>query len=145
MIKTILFPTDGSDSARPALDAALDWLRQVNGRLIVLSVAGKLSFNPLSEDVPSIDWKDYELKQQQRARRVLDQIDADARQAGIDCTTVLEQSEDPADVIVDTARKYAVDAIFMASHRRSGLTRLFVGSQTQKVLSHTSVPVMVFR
>ncbi len=145
MIRTILLPTDGSDSSGPALQAALEWLKQVDGRLVVLSVAGTLSYNPLAEEVPSIDWKDYEEKQRRRAQCVLDDVCAHARQAGVPCDTVLEQSDDPATAILDTARKQQVDAIFMASHRRSRLNRLFVGSQTQKVLAHAELPVMVFR
>lgn len=145
MIKTILVPTDGSDTSRPAITAALDWLRQVDGKLVVLSVADTLSYNPLAEDVPSIDWKAYEAAQRQRAQRILDEVAASARQAGVACDTVLEQSDDPAAMILDTARQRQADAIFMASHRHSRLSRLFVGSQTQKVLAHTGLPVMVFR
>lgn len=145
MLKTILFPTDGSESGQPVLNSALELLKQVDGKLIVLSVAGTLSYNPLSEDVPSIDWKDYEAQQRRRAQSVLDDVSAQAAQAGVACDTLLEQSDDPAAVILDTAQKLRPDAIFMASHRRSGLTRLFVGSETQKVLSHASTPVMVFR
>lgn len=144
MIRTILLPTDGSDSSRPALEAALEWLKQVNGKLVVVSVAGTLSCNPLTEEAPSIDWKDYDEKQRQRARRVLDGVCAQATQAGVACEAVLAQSDDPAAAIVDASRTHPVDAIFMASHRHSRLTRLFVGSQTQKVLAHAGVPVMVF-
>ena len=65
--------------------------------------------------------------------------------AGVPCETVVEQSEDAARKIVEVADRMQCDAIFMASHRKSALEKLFVGSATQKVLSLTNVPVMVFR
>ncbi len=145
MLSTILLPTDGSESTLPVLSTALDWVKRVNGKLVVLSVAGTLSYNPLAGDIPSIDWRAYEEEQRLRAQRILAQAKAMADAAGVPCDTVLEQSDDPAEKILLTAKTHSCDAIFMAAHRRPRLLRLLAGSQTQKVLAHASVPVMVFR
>ena len=144
MIHTILLPTDGSDITEPALKAAMEWLKQVNGKLVVLSVARTLHYNPLSENVPSTDWKAYEEEQRRRSNQILDQVRIIAEQSGVHCETVLEQSDDPAEKIILTAKSHHCDAIFMTAHRRPRLTRLFIGSQTQKVLAHSDLPVMVF-
>jgi nucleotide-binding universal stress UspA family protein len=55
------------------------------------------------------------------------------------------QSFSPSEEIVNTAKKYGCDAIFMSSHGRKGLSKLFVASETQKVLAHSTVPVLVLR
>lgn len=144
MLPNILLPTDGAESSGPVLDVAIDWVKHSGGKLVVLSVAGTLSYSPLAEDVPSIDWQAYEARQRERAQRLLDEACARARAAGIACEPVLEQSDDLAGKIVETAQRLHCDAIFMATHRRSRLMRLFAGSQTQKVLARTNLPVLVF-
>jgi len=68
-----------------------------------------------------------------------------AKQAGVACETVTAQSFNPYEEIIEVAKKYQCDAIFMASHGRRGLNRLFLGSETQKVLAHSDIPVLVLR
>jgi nucleotide-binding universal stress UspA family protein len=63
----------------------------------------------------------------------------------VPCETRVAESYSPSEEIVRLASELGCDAIFMASHGRKGINRLFVGSETQKVLAHTNLPVMVFR
>ena len=78
---------------------------------------------------------------EQNVKKIADAAEA----AGIVCETVTVLSFAPDEEIVNAAKKYNCDVIFMASHGRSGLSRLFLGSKTQKVLAHSSVPVLVLR
>jgi nucleotide-binding universal stress UspA family protein len=68
-----------------------------------------------------------------------------AKSAGVPCETVALLSYSPYEEIIQTAEKFRCDLIFMASHGRRGLTRLFLGSETQKVLAHSTIPVLVYR
>ena len=65
--------------------------------------------------------------------------------AGVTTTTVTETSDVPYEVIISTAEQKACDLIFMASHGRRGITSLLLGSETQKVLTHSKIPVLVYR
>ena len=73
------------------------------------------------------------------------QIEALARQAGIECGTASEASEVPYEAIIKAAQEHGCDLIFMASHGRRGIAGLLLGSETQKVLTHSKTPVLVYR
>jgi nucleotide-binding universal stress UspA family protein len=75
----------------------------------------------------------------------LDKVQAAATAAGIECDAVLGEANSPYEVIVKTAEERHCDIILMASHGRKGLNKLFLGSETQKVLAHTHLPVLVLR
>ena len=68
-----------------------------------------------------------------------------AKAAGVPCETVVAQSTKPHEEIVRAANQYQCDCIFMASNGRKGLNKLFIGSETQKVLTTADVPVLVYR
>jgi nucleotide-binding universal stress UspA family protein len=71
---------------------------------------------------------------------------ADAAKANdVQYETTIAESPTPYEAIINAARNYQCDVIFMASHGRKGLSRLFVGSETQKVLAHCTLPVLVIR
>jgi nucleotide-binding universal stress UspA family protein len=79
------------------------------------------------------------------ASRHLEAVRKAAAGAGVSCACYYATSDFPADAIVKAAKKYKCDAIFMASHGRTGLPRLLLGSETTKVLAHTNIPVLVYR
>jgi len=68
-----------------------------------------------------------------------------ARAAGVPVKCVSVTSDYPADSIIKVASEQGCDLIFMASHGRRGLSGILLGSETQKVLTHAKVPVLVFR
>ena len=55
------------------------------------------------------------------------------------------KSFSPHEAIIDAAKDKGCDLIVMASHGRRGLNAVLLGSETQKVLTHSSIPVMVYR
>ena len=89
--------------------------------------------------------KQYEEVVKKRAAKHLDYVKKTAEQAGVRCTVAHAASEFPYMEIVKAARRNRCDLIFMASHGRRGLSRLLLGSETSKVLAHSTIPVLVDR
>lgn len=145
MLTNILVPTDGSTDLDAPLQAALAIAKKTGGKIVALTVANELPVDPYANAMPASEWEKYEKYLRGEATRNLVAVTDAAHAAGVPCETVVEQSEDAARKIVEVADRMQCDAIFMASHRKSALEKLFVGSATQKVLSLTNVPVMVFR
>lgn len=145
MLTNILVPTDGSSDIDGPLKAALDIAKKTGGKIIALTVANELPIDPSANTMPASEWEKYEKYLRGEATKHLVTVTDAAAVAGVHCETVVEQSEDAAEKIIEVAQRMKCDAIFMASHRKSKLMQLFVGSSTQKVLAHARIPVMVFR
>jgi nucleotide-binding universal stress UspA family protein len=144
MFKHLLVPTDGSPASEAAARSAVTFAREAGARVTALSV--KPIFHPFSlrpeevEDTKADEW-DTDL----RARKFLEPVEAAARAVGVPCDTVVVASDRPWEAIVETARSRGCDLVAMASHGRTGLSSLLLGSQTQRVLASSPVPVLVFR
>lgn len=145
MFRHLLVPTDGSPLSVKAAQAAVNFAREVGARLTALSVAEPFPYSALSESAFLPDQTRFEKQMQDHARRYVEDVAELAAAAGVPCDTRVALSFSPYEEIVRTAEELGCDAVFMASHGRKGLNRLFVGSETQKVLAHTALPVMVFR
>jgi nucleotide-binding universal stress UspA family protein len=92
----------------------------------------------VSEDV-------YETQSRRFAEKALDQIVIAADAAGVPCDTIIEVLDQPYRAIIDVAHAKGCDLIVMASHGRRGLSALLLGSETNKVLTHSTIPVLVYR
>lgn len=145
MFKSILVPTDGSPLSDKAVNAAVEFAKAHGGKVIGISVAEPYPFSPLSETAFMDERALYEDKAREIAQQHVDRIAAAARAQGVLCETFVAQSFSPYEEIISAANKWNCDVIFMSSHGRKGLSRLFIGSETQKVLAHSTIPVMVFR
>lgn len=145
MIKKILVATDGSASSDKAINGAIEFARQTGGRIVALSVAEPYPFPPISESPYAGGSAAYEQRALELAQEHVDKAAAAATAAQVPCETVVVHGLNPHDEIVGAAQKLECDAIFMATHGRKGLNKLFAGSETQKVIAHSPVPVMVFR
>jgi nucleotide-binding universal stress UspA family protein len=80
-----------------------------------------------------------------QAQEILGYVADVCREAGVPCEKATATSDVPHEVIVEAATNSGCDLIFMASHGRRGLTSLLLGSETQKVLTHSTIPVLVYR
>ena len=89
--------------------------------------------------------KEFRRECQAEAERVLAAASAAASTAGVVCESVHLEDDRPYQAIIDTATKKDCDLIFMASHGRKGVTALVLGSETNKVLTHSKIPVLVCR
>jgi nucleotide-binding universal stress UspA family protein len=144
MFKNILVPTDGSEYSDKAIDGALELATQVHGKIVVLSVAQPYPYSPLAEGTIVRHANEFEDKSLSLAQQHVAKVKEQAQQHQIACETIVVQSFTPAAEIVKAAQQRSCDVIFMASRGRRGVRQLFLGSETQKVLAHSTIPVMVF-
>jgi nucleotide-binding universal stress UspA family protein len=147
MFKNILVPTDGSAIARAAARKAAALAKATGARITGFHVAPAYKFNVSADYIPRdfISPSDYEANAKKVATRHLDAVRKAAAAAGVSCSCYFTTSDFPADAIVKAAKRYSCDAIFMASHGRTGLSKLILGSETSKVLANAKIPVIVWR
>jgi nucleotide-binding universal stress UspA family protein len=145
MFKTILVPTDGSQLSDKAITAAMEFAKFGGAKIIGLSVAEPYPFSPMVESTIAVDSVAYEENMLKLAQLHIQKIADAAKKAGVQCETLTTQAFNPDEEIIAIAEKYKCDVIFMASHGRSSLSRLFLGSKTQRVLAHSTIPVLVLR
>ena len=113
--------------------------------MIGISVAEPRDHANLSDGMSVGDTEHAACKRQQEAQRHVEKVAQKAKAGNVACETLVAQSINPYEEIINAAKEFSCDVIFMASHGRKGLSALFVGSETQKVLSHSTIPVLVFR
>lgn len=147
MFNTILVPTDGSALSDKAISAAVELAKAHGGKIVGLSVAEPYPLTLWAEGSGAVapDITEYDEKMHERAQQNVQKIAAAASAGNVPCQTSIARSFDPSDEIVKAAKEFHCDVIVMASHGRKGLNRLFLGSETQKVLAHTTLPVLVIR
>jgi nucleotide-binding universal stress UspA family protein len=144
MFKKILLPTDGSDLSTKAIDGGLEFARALKAGVVGVTVIEPYSYSNLSEYRPeTLD--DYEQRTLKIAAERLGKVADAASKASVPVETVTVKSFSPFEAIIDTAKAKGCDVIFMASHGRKGLSAVLLGSETQKVLTHSTIPVMVYR
>lgn len=144
MFKKILLPTDGTDLSTKAIEGGLEFARALKASVVGLTVIEPYSYSNLSEYRPeTLD--DYEQRMLKAAAERLGGVADAAARANVPFETVTMKSFSPFEAIIQTARERGCDVIFMASHGRKGLSAVLLGSETQKVLTHSTIPVMVYR
>ena len=145
MFSTILLPTDGSTLTDKAIPAAIEFAKLNGGKIIGIYVIEPLPLTAIVDGGIGIDLEVYEKQMRDTAQIGIDKLADAARAAGVAFEGVIARSINPYEEIVNAALKFNCDIIVMASHGRKGLNKFFLGSETQKVLSHTTVPVLVLR
>lgn len=144
MFKHILLPVDGTDLSQKAVAAAIEFARVTGARLTPYICVEDYPF-PITTDSSHENRSTYETRVQQDAHRELARIERNAALAGVPCTGATSVGGSPYVGIIMKATELNCDVIFMASHGRSGIGSLLLGSETQKVLAHSKIPVLVFR
>jgi nucleotide-binding universal stress UspA family protein len=145
MFKHILLPTDGSELSQRAVEQGIALAGTMGARVTGLYVAAPfhvLGYEP-AQLQPSRD--EYQRMSDERAASVLGAVSSAASAAGVPCDAVSAVGDDPYEEILRTAKANGCDLIVMASHGRRGVKALLLGSETQKVLTHGTVPVLVYR
>ena len=150
MFKHILLPTDGSKPSDIAVKQAINLAKGLGAKITAIHVM------PNAEAYVSERYKvlpalaapvknKYKKEAAALAKEILDQVGAAATDAGVECEAVSVTSDSPYEAIVKQATKSRCDVIVMASHGRRGLQGILLGSETQKVLTHSTIPVLVCR
>ena len=147
MYKHILVPTDGSELSDKAINAAIDFARETGARVTGFTAVPEYQVPGEAELMSrrAVSPDQHERNSQRLAQEVLGRIAERARFTGVEFDTAYVQSDRPHEAIIEAARKHGCDLIFMASHGRRGISKLIHGSETQGVLTHSSIPTLVFR
>jgi nucleotide-binding universal stress UspA family protein len=147
MFKHILIPTDGSKLSERAIHAGVEMAR-VHGAKVTGFFAAPAPTPLIYGDFMPVGYlppDQHEALIAKASKHHLVVIERAARDVGVEFNGLSVTSEFPADAIVEAARQQHCDLIFMASHGRRGLSGILLGSETHKVLTHTKIPVLVFR
>ena len=144
MFKRILISTDGSEISHKAAQSAVALARQSGGELFAISVKEPFPYSAISEMQPVPPQEFYDAQERIANERVKAVVDV-AAAAGVKCQAHTVEALHPWEAILDHAKNQACDLIVMASHGRRGLSGLLLGSETQKVLTHSSIPVLVIK
>ncbi|WP_457425245.1 universal stress protein [Roseateles sp. P5_E7] len=144
MFKRILVPTDGSDITSHAVATAVELAKVHGAQLLTLSVMEPFPYSAVSEIQP-VPPQDFIDAQQRVAVKRVEDVCATAAAQGLSCKGHTIEALHAWEAIVDHAKAENVDLIVMASHGRSGLAALLLGSETQKVLNHIDLPVLIVK
>ena len=147
MFKRILVPTDGSELSRATAQRAVSFAKEAGARITAFFSKPEYPIAYFGEGAlidPTTPEKFAELADQQ-ANEYLGEVAQLCADAGVECSTISATSDVPYEAIIEAAEKSGCDLIFMASHGRRGISGLLLGSETNKVLTHSKVPVLVYR
>jgi nucleotide-binding universal stress UspA family protein len=146
MFKRILIPTDGSPLATKAARAGIGLAEALGARVVgcyvaevvqpVFGARGMVSRQMIDE---------FNRSNRDAGQRHVDAIGRIAARLGVPFTSVVSTDHPPHEGIAKVAKKHRCDVIVMATHGRSGLNKLMMGSVAQKVLMHSKLPVLVYR
>ena len=147
MYRNILVPTDGSTLSHRTIRDAAKLAKKLGATITGFHVVPTYHIEVYTDFVPPdlITPQQHAANAKKSALRHLEVVKKAAAANGVRCSSYYVMSDAPADAIVKAARRYKCDLIYMGSHGRSGLTKLLLGSQTNKVLAHSRIPVLVHR
>ena len=144
MFHRILVPVDGSDITIKAIDMAIGVAKATGARLYALTVKEPILYSAISE-MQAAQPQEFLDVQERIATKRLAVVKQACDQAGMACEAASVEALHPWEAIIDHAKRSECDLIVMASHGRKGMAALVLGSETQKVLTHTTIPVLVVR
>ena len=145
MYKNILIPTDGSELAAKAVEQGILFAKEIGAKITAMTVTEPfhlLSVAPSQLEYTPIEYKKHS---EASAEKVLGIVSAAAKLAGVGCETLHVEHEQVYQAIIEAAVARKCDLIVMASHGRRGVSAVVLGSETVKVLTHSQIPVLVYR
>lgn len=147
MYQRILVATDGTALSKKAVQSAIDLAAAVGADLVALYVVPRYPVSYFEGGI-TISMQDVARTEKQwsdKGQAVVDAVQETAQAAGVKTKAVIAQSDLVAESIMAAAKKHKCDLVVMASHGRKGIKRVLLGSETQHVLTHSTVPVLVLR
>jgi nucleotide-binding universal stress UspA family protein len=147
MYTRILVATDGSNLSKKAVTHAIQLAATCGAELVALKVVPRYPQAYFEGSIPLSVQEVSRIEGQwtEAAKAALDTVQKTAKAKGVSAKGVTVKSDVVSDAIIATAKKQKADLIVMASHGRKGIKRLLLGSETQQVLTHSHVPVLVLR
>ena len=145
MFKHILLPTDGSAISTAIVRNCIAFAKASGAMVTGLHVIPEFHVLTYQTEMLEATAEQYRQDSTAHAKLYLEAIEQVARELGVQCKTVVRTDNQPYEVIIEVARELGCDLICMASHGRNGIKGMLLGSVTQKVLTHSQIPVLVFR
>lgn len=147
MYKRILVATDGSTLSKKAVASAIELAATCTAELVALKVVPRYPQTYFEGSIPlsAEEISRVETQWAEAAQVQLGSVEKAAKAKGVAVKTVTAKSDVVSDAIIAAAKKHKADLIVMASHGRKGIKRLLLGSETQQVLTHSHLPVLVLR
>ena len=144
MYQRILVPTDGSEITAKDVATAVSLARLSGASLVALCVKEPFPYSAISEMQPVPPQEFYDAQERIAAGRVKVVLAA-ASAAGLVCEGSTVEALHPWEAILETAKQKGCDLVVMASHGRRGMAALLIGSETSRVLTHSTLPVLVVK
>ena len=147
MFRHILVPTDGSQFSQDTVRRAVTFAKDVGARITAFYAKPEYPVTYYGEGAlidPTTPEQFAELAEQQ-AQEILGFVEKLCQETGVQCNSLTLTSDIPYEAIIEAATRSDCDLIFMSSHGRRGFSALLLGSETNKVLTHTKIPVLVYR
>jgi nucleotide-binding universal stress UspA family protein len=141
----ILIPTDGSDLSYEAIQYGTALAKAAHAKLTGITVSTPFHVFAVELEMVADTLESYSQRMTVVAGQRLDKVKEAAEAAGVDCEVVHVEHAHPYNAIIDIAKAKGCDLIVMASHGRRGVSAIVLGSETVKVLTHSTVPVLVYR
>ena len=145
MYNRILIPTDGSELADKAVDQGLALAKAVGSEVTIVRVTNVPAPMVYEGVVVALPTEEIRAEIAATVAKHFKALESKATALGVAVETVHVEDDSPWHAIIDTAKAKSADLIVMASHGRRGLSAVLLGSETQKVLTHTTIPVLVCR
>lgn len=147
MFKNILVPTDGSQLSADTAQRAISFAKETGAKIVFFFAKPEypVAFYGEGALIDPTTPEQFADMAEKQAREILDACEAMARESGVSASSVCVTSDVPYEAIIEAANSAGCDLIFMASHGRKGISGLLLGSETQKVLTHSRIPVLVYR
>jgi nucleotide-binding universal stress UspA family protein len=147
MYQRILVATDGSTLSKKAVSSAIAMAKLCGAELVALKVVPRYpqSYFEGGLALPASDIAKIEKQWAEHGQAIVDAIAKSTAAKGLTVKAVTAKSDLVSEAIITTAKKHKCDLIIMASHGRKGVKRLLLGSETQQVLTHSHIPVLVLR
>ena len=147
MYKRIMVATDGSTLSKKAVAHAIDLAALSGAELVAVKVTPRYPQSYFEGSLPLTASEVNKIEKQwtDAAQKIVDAVAKAAKAKGVSTKPVVVKSDIVSDAVIAAAKKHKVDLVVMASHGRRGIKRLLLGSETQQVLTHASVPVLVLR
>ncbi|HRQ58026.1 MAG TPA: universal stress protein [Azoarcus taiwanensis] len=147
MFKHLLVPTDGSELSQATVKRAVSFAKETSARVTFFYAQPDFPM-PIYGEGALIDPttpEQFAKSAKEEADRILEAAKKVADDAGVTADSDTVVNEVPYEAVIDAADRHGCDLIFMASHGRRGISALLLGSETQKVLTHSKIPVLIYR
>lgn len=147
MFKHILVPTDGSELSQKTIEKAITFAKEIDAKITFFCAVPQfpVMYYGLGVIFDSNSILDFEEESKSVCKEILNKAQNSATEANVKSETFYLISDYPAEAILEASKQKDCDLIFMASHGKKGIDKFFLGSETNKVLSHSNIPVLVYR